>query len=229
MFLLKSYKLRDFVNKLNKERGYSLNDYKIPLEKTIEILSNEDKEHLINVSVLAYRFAKILKLDYLSMMRYGFYHDIGKINLMKYISLHRKLKEEEFEKIKGHALIGANILLNCGKIEDARIVLLHHESYDGSGYLLGLEGKEIPLEARVMKIVDVYEALRGKRPYKKPFSIEKSLDIMLGGDERTKPEHFDRKLLYIFADNADYIDLNTNNENFGKYLERTNKNFYDIN
>ena len=82
----------------------------------------------------------------------------------------------------------------------------HHERWDGGGYPRGLKGTEIPIEARITALVDVYDALRSKRPYKPSFDQEKTLSIMLDGDGRTDPSHFDPELIIIFRKLAEKFD-----------------------
>ena len=130
-------------------------------------------------------------------------HDIGKIGIKDAVLLkHDRLTPEEFEIMKTHVnigyetLVGAhaaypdNIFLKIG-IEIAKY---HQEKWDGSGYMQGLTGENIPLSARIMALSDVYDALRSRRVYKEPFSHEKAYTIIVEGSG----SHFDPVLVDIF-------------------------------
>ena len=132
-------------------------------------------------------------------------HDIGKVAIPDRIVLKPgKLTPEEFEVMKTHAALGAdkleavqrqfpgNALLDMG----IAIAKFHHEKWNGGGYPLGLAGEAIPLSARIMAVVDVYETLRAKRCYKDAFSHEQSVGIIVSSSET----HFDPEIVKVFID-----------------------------
>lgn len=133
-------------------------------------------------------------------------HDIGKVGIPDSILLKPgKLTTEEFEIMKTHTTIGYDTLASAGRKGvmnpfikfGMEIALCHHEKWDGGGYPNGLRGDEIPISARIMALVDVYDALRSKRVYKEGFSHEKSVSII----EEGKGSHFDPTLVEIFLEN----------------------------
>ncbi len=79
----------------------------------------------------------------------------------------------------------------------------HHEKWDGSGYPDGLAGEDIPFEARIVTLADVYDALRSSRPYKEAIPHDQTVSIIVNGDGRTLPNHFDPALIEIIERHGD--------------------------
>ena len=117
-------------------------------------------------------------------------HDIGKIGIdERILNKPGKLTKEEFEIMKAHTLIGAQMLDNLDMDRNEKLLKLayeicrwHHERYDGKGYPDGLVGEEIPISAQVVSLADVYDALVSERVYKKAFSHEKALEMIRNGE-----------------------------------------------
>lgn len=117
-------------------------------------------------------------------------HDIGKIGIPEEIlNKPGKLTEEEFEIMKQHSAIGAEMLQSLKKYQDEELLKIayeicrwHHERYDGRGYPDGLKREEIPISAQVVSLADVYDALVSERVYKKAFSPEKALEMIQNGE-----------------------------------------------
>jgi putative nucleotidyltransferase with HDIG domain len=100
-------------------------------------------------------------------------HDIGKIGIESFIVQKQgKLTEKEYNLIKSHPLIGEEILRPIDALEGVRqIILQHHERYDGKGYPYGLRGEELSLKARILAVVDTFDAMMSERPYRKSLSM----------------------------------------------------------
>jgi len=151
------------------------------------------------------KFKKIITEEYIKDLKIAvILHDIGKVGIRDSILLKEgKLNVEEFEEIKKHVLIGEEIIneitknikinitfFSLGK----NIIKYHHEKFDGTGYPFKLKGNDIPLEARIFSIIDSYDTIRSKRPYKNEISHEEALNRII----TEKGKHFDPEIVDAF-------------------------------
>lgn len=188
------------------------------LARAADARDTETGNHIVRVGLASQMLAKALGLDDAVCERLLLtapLHDVGKIGIEDDIL--RKpgaLTPEERARMQDHCRIGANILTEDlgqflkklggapGESSDnellhfaATIALCHHEKWDGTGYPAGLKGDQIPLEARIVAVADVYDALRSKRPYKDEFNSTRALEILLEG----AGTHFDPVIIGTFA------------------------------
>ena len=171
------------------------------LGRAAEYRDNETGNHIMRMSHISALLAKSIgmnKADCELMLHASPMHDIGKIGIPDHILLKPgKLESEEWEIMKTHAAIGANILDgdNSDLMQWAReIALTHHEKWDGSGYPQGLSGEAIPLNGRIAALADVFDALTSERPYKKAWTIDASVGLI----KKNSGTHFDPRLVPVF-------------------------------
>lgn len=190
------------------EKTYSkVEDSYINFSKKLSVIAEKYDDitgnHIERVAEIAHFIAKKqgIKGKLLDEIRnFTPLHDIGKL-LVKRNILDKPsgLTPEEYKEMQNHTIYAADMLGDDQEFFTAKnIALYHHEKYDGSGYPFGLKENDIPVEARIVSVADVYDSLRSERPYKRGYSHEESYDIITCGDIKTKPEHFDPKILELF-------------------------------
>lgn len=168
-------------------------------ERILEFDLSAELTHGMVVSNLAYAVAEEMGLE--EDMCYelaiaGMLHDIGKLKLTGYINGREKnpLVIEELKYVRMHSTLGYEELKGQGYSEFIlESILYHHENYDGSGYPSNKSGEEIPIGARILRVCDVFAALRSDRPYRKAFDMETVMELMI---EEVK--NFDMKVFLAF-------------------------------
>ena len=174
------------------------------LARACEAAEEQTGRHILRVNRYAGALAANMGLaaDFVDVISYSAQmHDVGKIKIPTSILLKEgPLTREEMELLKMHPVYGEQILGDSPRLQIAReIALAHHENWDGSGYPYRLKGEKIPLAGRIVKVADVYDALRSKRSYKAPLSHSETVKVFREGDERINPQaHFDPVLLTTF-------------------------------
>jgi diguanylate cyclase (GGDEF)-like protein/PAS domain S-box-containing protein/putative nucleotidyltransferase with HDIG domain len=169
------------------------------LAKSIELRDRRTREHCDRMVEYAEKMAQRVGMNEQevdNVRRAAMLHDIGKLGISDAILLKPgKLTPEEYEAVKKHPVIGADIISVAGFLKDiVPLILGHHERYDGAGYPRGLRGEEIPLGARILAVVDVYEALTSDRPYHKAISKDEAIKILQSG----AGTQFDSKIVDVF-------------------------------
>lgn len=150
------------------------------LAMAIEAKDQGTHRHLFRVRVYVSELGKLMGLEEPVMKALhiaSFLHDIGKLAVPEHIiNKPGKLTHEEFEKMKIHPVVGADILERVRfPYPVVPIVRSHHEAWDGSGYPDGLKGEEIPIGARLLTVVDCFDALASERPYRKALPVEQAM------------------------------------------------------
>lgn len=168
------------------------------LDGFISMDLSEELKHALQVSNLAFHVASELKLDEKvcnELAVAGMLHDIGKLKVLNYLyGEEDPLIIEELKYVRMHSTLGYEELVGKGYSEHIlKSILYHHENYDGSGYPANLRGEEIPLGARILRVCDVYSAVRSDRPYRKALSMEDAMKLMIG-----EVKYFDMKIFLAF-------------------------------
>ncbi|WP_457623079.1 response regulator [Persephonella sp.] len=204
---LKNYNLyleKELINKIHEvKKAYIDSLYR--LTKIAEYKDRETGDHLKRIGYFSKEVAVRLGLGVEfaeNIFHASQMHDIGKVGIPEKILQKRgKLTLEEFELIKKHTVIGADILKgsHIAVLQMAeKIAKYHHEKWNGEGYPYGISGEKIPISARIVSLADIYDALRSERIYKPPLNHEEARRVILKGDHRTRPEHFDPEVLNVF-------------------------------
>ena len=197
--VIKIATLKNTINKLHRQSKQGLSESIFAFAKTLELKDHYTGEHVENTVQFATAVAKGLNLpkeDVELIKQAAMLHDLGKIGISENILLKKgKLNKKEFEEIKRHPQIGADIIRPIQFLHALiPFIFYHHERWDGKGYPSKIKGEDIPLGARIIAIADVYQALISDRPYHKAFSKEKAKNII----KKASGTQFDPRIVDIF-------------------------------
>ena len=182
-------------------------------------------EHNLKVTIYASLMAEEVRLrrpQVQSLIKGSFLHDIGKIGIPDATLLKTgRLTDAEYRQMKSHVSRGEQIIRGVFWLEDARdVVLYHHERWDGTGYPMALKEREIPVNARIFAIVDVFDALVSERPYKKARTFEQAMEQM----DKESGSHFDPDYYEIFT----RISKNLYDDFTGRNIDELEDSLFDV-
>ena len=172
---------------------------------------NYTEKHCNSTGNLALQIATILKLSDQQIMDIGHaakIHDVGKINIpIEIINKPTSLTPDEYNLIKKHSQDGHDIVMKTTDMKNiAKIILDHHERLDGSGYPNGLKGKQISIESRILAVVDSFDAIISKRPYKEGRSVESAIRDIQSHTGTWYDESVVNALIEILEYTAEYYE-----------------------
>lgn len=216
-------RLREQVRKQTEKLRTSREELAMRLMTASHYRDIETGEHIRRTGIFAAALARELGWDQdrIDDLRVAApMHDIGKLGIPDDILLKPgDLNDEEWEIMKQHTVIGGDILAdpNTDMMKMARTIALeHHEKWDGSGYPNGLSGEEISGEARIVAVIDVFDALVHDRPYREAWSEEDALELI----RRDTGSHFDPEIGELFLDSLDRLkQLEVEAEDLYDYVE----------
>jgi diguanylate cyclase (GGDEF)-like protein/PAS domain S-box-containing protein len=191
--------LKKTIDKLTMKSKQGLTESIFAFAKTIELKDHYTGEHVENTVHYATEIAKCLNLpreEVELIKQAAMLHDLGKIGISENILLKKgKLNKKEFEEIKKHPQIGADIIRPIQFLHALiPFIFYHHERWDGKGYPSGIKGEDIPMGARIIAIADVYQALTSDRPYHKAFSKAKAIEMI----KKASGTQFDPRIVNNF-------------------------------
>ena len=191
--------LREKIEQLTRRGRQNLIESISAFAKTIELKDHYTGRHVEDTVRYSTRIAEELDLtaeEIDNIRQASVLHDLGKVGISDKI-LHKKSKltKKEFEHIKKHPQIAADIIRPIQFMHDIiPLILYHHERWDGKGYPSGLQAEEIPIGARIIAIADVYQALTSRRPYRKSYSKECAIEMI----RKNSGTQFDPRIVDVF-------------------------------
>ncbi len=196
--------VKDFqkkISQMQKRANRSVIESIYALAKTIDAKHNSISEHAEDMVAIVENMGNELALpnNMVEKMKHAtLLHDLGKIGVPdKILGKEGPLTPEEYEIVRKHPQIGAEIVRSIHTLEGvSQIILNHHERYNGLGYPAGLKGEEIPMPARIIAIVDVYQALTSARSYNRIYSKQEALEII----KESSGSEFDPDIVRVFLE-----------------------------
>lgn len=181
----------------------------LSLAQTVELKDPYTKGHCDRVARYAISLARAAGLSdgIIYDIKHGSWlHDCGKIGVPEgVLNYPGRLSEENIETVMQHPRWGSEVALQARMSETViNVILYHHERFDGNGYPSGLMGEHIPIEARVVAIADVFDALYSDRPYRKAFEFNRVMEIM----QEMTATHFDPRLMELFLPISEEVRAN---------------------
>ena len=225
-------KYADAINNINaelKDRNAELSEsYLDTIHRLVLAAEYKDQDtgdHIVRISRYSSLVAEKLGLPAKDVQNIYYatpMHDVGKIGIPDSILMKPgKLTDEEFEVIKTHSIIGGQILAGSKAevLSMAELIAVsHHEKWNGRGYPHGLSRNKIPLAGRIVGLIDVFDALTSKRPYKEPYPVKVAYDII----KVDAGQHFDPEVTDVFLKNIKEIKKIKNEVDSMENIDLTN-------